>query len=177
MLRGQQRLCSRVALGREPGSAGRWCRPHSSVRGRPRHCDTPPRDEGVPSTPEPLSHPLFHFSCISVRGPTTRPPRRVARPRPASCCQSSPARAAAPRRTLLTTPRPAGATVTASLSVTAIHVCLWAFFILLFMFFVAATGVCCCTWAFSTCGQQGLLSSCSRRPLAAEASSVAGFRV
>ena len=31
------------------------------------------------------------------------------------------------------------------------------FFLLNFFFFVAALGLCCCTWAFSSCGEWGLL--------------------
>ena len=30
-------------------------------------------------------------------------------------------------------------------------------FFFFFTFFLAALGLCCCTWAFSSCGQQGLL--------------------
>ena len=31
--------------------------------------------------------------------------------------------------------------------------------------FLAALGLCCCAWAFSSCGKQGLLSSCNERGL------------
>ena len=33
-------------------------------------------------------------------------------------------------------------------------------FILFFFFFCCAKSLCCCKWAFSGCGEQGLLSSC-----------------
>ena len=37
-------------------------------------------------------------------------------------------------------------------------------FILVYIF-LAVLGLCCCTWAFSSCSQWGLLSSCSQRGL------------
>ena len=35
--------------------------------------------------------------------------------------------------------------------------------IYLFVFFLAMLGLCCCEWAFSSCGEMGLLSSCDTR--------------
>ena len=37
----------------------------------------------------------------------------------------------------------------------------FSFFNICIYLFLAALGLCCCTWAFSSCGQYGLLSSCS----------------
>ena len=30
-------------------------------------------------------------------------------------------------------------------------------YIIYFLFFLAALGLCCCAWAFSSCGERGLL--------------------
>ena len=52
--------------------------------------------------------------------------------------------------------------------------CVWGFFINLFIYlFLAALGLCCCAWAFSSCGEQGLLFFAGRGLLIAVASLVA----
>ena len=47
------------------------------------------------------------------------------------------------------------------------------FFITFFFFFLAALGLSCCVWSFSSCGEQGLLFVAERRLLIAVASLVA----
>ena len=46
------------------------------------------------------------------------------------------------------------------------------FFFNLFILFLAVLGLCCCTWAFSSCGERGLLSVAMHRLLIAVASLV-----
>ena len=36
-------------------------------------------------------------------------------------------------------------------------------YIYIYIFFLAVLGLRCCPWAFSSCGERGLLSSCSAR--------------
>ena len=53
-------------------------------------------------------------------------------------------------------------------------------FILISLFiylFLAALGLCCCTWAFSSCGERGLLFVAVRRLLIEVASLVVGHRL
>ena len=45
-----------------------------------------------------------------------------------------------------------------------------AFVIIFLNYFLAVLGLCCCTWAFSNCGEQELISSCG-----AQASHCVGF--
>ena len=40
------------------------------------------------------------------------------------------------------------------------YICFGYFLFLTIYLFLAALGLCCCTWAFSSCGEQDLLSSC-----------------
>ena len=46
-------------------------------------------------------------------------------------------------------------------------------FVYLFYLFLAALGLCCCAWAFSSCGERGLLFVAVHRLLIAVASLVA----
>ena len=50
-------------------------------------------------------------------------------------------------------------------------------YINLFILFLAALGLCCCTWAFSSCGESGLLFVAVCRLLTAAASLVAEHRL
>ena len=56
---------------------------------------------------------------------------------------------------------------------------LWpSIFVFYFIYlFLAALGLCCCTWAFSSCGRRGLLFVAVRGPLIAVASLVAEHRL
>ena len=51
------------------------------------------------------------------------------------------------------------------------------FFFNFIYLFMAALGVCCCVWAFSSCGERGLLFVAMRRLLIAVASLVAEHRL
>ena len=51
------------------------------------------------------------------------------------------------------------------------------FFFFLILFFLAALGLRCCVWAFSSCGKQGLLFVAVRGLLIAVASLVAEHRL
>ena len=44
------------------------------------------------------------------------------------------------------------------------------YFIIIYLFILAALGLCCCAWAFSSCGEQGLLFVVVHRLLIAVAS-------
>ena len=44
------------------------------------------------------------------------------------------------------------------------------FILFIYLFILAALGLCCCMWAFSSCGQQGLLFVAMRGPLIVAAS-------
>ena len=48
---------------------------------------------------------------------------------------------------------------------------------LFYLFFLAALDLCCCEWAFSSCGERGLLFLVVRRLLIAVASPVAEHRI
>ena len=52
------------------------------------------------------------------------------------------------------------------------HCNVFSFFKLIYLF-LAALGLCCCAWAFSSCGERGLLSLAVHRFLIAVASLVA----
>ena len=52
------------------------------------------------------------------------------------------------------------------------HYILAIFYLYIYFFFVAALGLCCCVWTFSSCGEQGLLFVAVRRLLIVVASLV-----
>ena len=51
------------------------------------------------------------------------------------------------------------------------------FFCLFVFLFLAVLGLCCCAWAFSSCGERGLLFIVARRLLIAVASLVVEHRL
>ena len=63
-------------------------------------------------------------------------------------------------------------------SVVHIYVFFFRFFSVIgFFLFLAALGLCCCAWAFSSCGEQGLLFVVVRGLLVAVASLAAEHRL
>ena len=64
-----------------------------------------------------------------------------------------------------------------SLTLSLLFIYLFNKFILFIYLFLAALGLCCCTWAFSGCGERGLLFVAVRRLLIVVASLVAEHRL